>query len=128
MKYLSHYLEQAQTDCFRKHGAFFCFSNESFAKNKDPDIGDAYVNVGAGLLCPEINAKQLIKELQEATESAIAQDIAENGKVAIIHRELANHECEYVGCYQEALPALEGYGFDEREIREIFLKGELILS
>lgn len=45
MKYLSHYIQDAQTALFNKTGAFFAFSQEQFNDAKKDGI--TYVALGA---------------------------------------------------------------------------------
>lgn len=67
MKYLSHYLEEAQTKAFEKAGAFFAFSNSQFDEKKKDGV--KYVDMGAGLICPKENMVTLARELNQATEA-----------------------------------------------------------
>jgi len=115
MKYLSHYLEAAQTAAFKKHGAFFAFSNKQFDEKKK--AGVTYVRMGAGLLCPKDNAAKLDAKLDAVYKEGVAADVAENGIDAIISRELANHECYYSGDWTDAAEALDAYGVTEEQLR-----------
>ena len=115
MKYLTNYIEDAQTEAFRKAGAFFAFSNDQFDEAKVEGV--KYVSVGAGLICPKPNVESLMKSLDETHKAGIAQDIAENGKKAIIHRELGNHEYSITWSIQDTSYALEGYDITDEEIR-----------
>ncbi len=48
-------------------------------------------------------------------------DLAENGKVAIIKRELYNHECFLTGDYMEARNGLSSeYGITDEEIKKVY--------
>ncbi len=118
MKYLSHYIQDKQTQAFNEAGAFFSFSNEQFAKMKKEDI--EYCHVGAGLICPVDNAKQLIERLEQISQEGIKQDIEENGKAAIIRRELFNHECFYSGDICDCVESLKGYGFTYDDIYQVY--------
>ena len=115
MKYLSHYMENQQTAAFKKHGAFFAFSNQQLDEQKQPGI--AYVSIGAGLIAPKDNANQLIADLDSIHLSAVAQDLAENGVKGIIHRELANHECQITGDYDIVISILADYGITAEQIK-----------
>lgn len=120
MKYLSDYTNDAQTELFNKVGAFFAFSNEQLeGKIKE---GIKYVNMGAGMICPKENAKELIDSLSVIQDKGIEKDIEDNGIPAIIRRELDNHECDYTGDYEPALEVLDQYGISEQQIREVFFK------
>ena len=115
VKYLSHYIEKKQQDLFAELGAFHAFSEKQF--NEQKKNGVKYVSMGNGGICPEINAKKYIKGVIRLTEEAIQDDIAENGKKAIIHRELGNHE--YVITYDitDTVNALYNYGINETEVQ-----------
>ncbi|OEF77678.1 hypothetical protein OA5_16955, partial [Vibrio cyclitrophicus 1F111] len=93
MKYLSHYIQDKQTQAFNDAGAFFAFSNQQFDEAKKEGV--KYASLGMGLICPVDNAKQLMTRLDSIAQEGIAEDIKENGKKAIIRRELFNHECFY---------------------------------
>lgn len=118
MKYLSHYIQEAQTECFRKHGAFFAFSNKQFNEQKEEGI--KYMSLPSGMIAPEVNIKELVFELDKIHTAGIKADIAENGKAAIIQREMNNHECQITMDPTDAVEALEGYGISEEEIKEGF--------
>lgn len=115
MKYLSDYMEDAQTKAFTKHGAFFAFSKEQMREQQKAE--EQYVSCGAGLIAPRATAKSLMLELNEIHDNAIKLDIAENGIKAIIHRELGNHECQIVGDYSEAVDVLQPYGITEDQVK-----------
>ena len=118
MKYLSDYQENAQTRLFNKTGAFFAFSNKQFDEAKKEGI--KYVSMGAGLICPEPYVKEMIETLDSIYRGAIKKDLKENGKEAIIKRELYNYECFYTGNISTAVENLDPYGFTEEEIRVIY--------
>ena len=118
---LQTYIEKEQTALFNKLGVFFAFSDKQFAEKKQDGV--KYVSLGAGCLCPKDNVKTFVAEHEALRQKAIATDIKENGKTAIIKRELANYECYYTGDISEAVDALEGYGFTEEEIYQVFCKG-----
>ena len=107
IKYLSDYMQDAQTKCFEENGAFFAFSSSQLNEKKVEDV--VYVNVGSGLICPKENGKKLLKELEDIVTAGIAQDIKENGYENIIKRELNNYECYYVGEIDDAVDALSSY-------------------
>ena len=62
MKYLTNYIEEAQTMSFDRAGAFFAFSNKQFDEKKVDGV--KYINCGAGLICPKDKVEQLMKELK----------------------------------------------------------------
>jgi len=116
MNYLSDYTNDAQTELFNKVGAFFAFSTEQL--NKARKEGVLYVNLGAGLICPKGNAKELVTGLTKIQDIGIEKDIADNGIKAIIHRELGNHECQITMDYSEVVDILEPYGVSEQQVIE----------
>ena len=115
MKYLSHYMEAAQTRAFDEAGAFFAFGQKQFDEKKKPDV--KYYSLGAGLICPKDTADKLTEALDNISKAAIKQDIDENGKKAIIHRELANHETQITMDITDTVSALDGYGITAEEIQ-----------
>lgn len=115
MKYLSNYVEDAQTDLFDEMGAFFAFSNEQF--NEQKKEGVQYVNLKHGLICDKKNVGALIDGLDNIQALGIKKDIAENGIKGIIHRELGNYECQISMCIDDALGALSGYGVTAEQVQ-----------
>ena len=118
MKYLQNYIEEAQTEAFKKAGAFFAFSNQQFDEQKKEGV--EYVSMGAGMICDKEKAKQLIEDLENIHKEGIVQDIAENGIEAIIKRELANHEAEYTGDISDTYDALKAYEITWEQIDKVF--------
>jgi hypothetical protein len=118
MKYLQDYQERAQTTLFNKTGAFFAFNNDQF--NEQKQEGVKYISMGAGLICPKDNVKELIERLDSIHKGAIKRDIKENGIEEIIKRELYNHECFYTGDIEDCFNSLENYGITEKEIQEVY--------
>lgn len=114
MKYLQDYQEAAQSEAFRKYGAFFAFSSKQFHEQRKEGV--KYTHLGLGLICPSDNAKTLTDALKSINEAAIKQDMVENGKKAIIWRELANHECQISGHPEACLEKLAGYPITKEEI------------
>ena len=115
MKYLSDYTEAKQTALFNDCGAFFAFSQSQFDEKKKDGIN--YSNVGSGLICESEFCDKLIEGLENINTEAIKQDIAENGKKAIIHRELANHECQITMSIADCVNKLEFYPITKEEIQ-----------
>lgn len=113
MKYLSNYTENLQTELFNKTGAFFAFSNAQFDEQKQEGVN--YAAIGAGLICPKSNVDALINGLDRINSDGIAADIADNGIKAIIHRELANHECQISMDISDAVAKLADYPGITRE-------------
>ena len=118
MKYLSDYTNEKQTQAFDEAGAFFAFSQKQFNEAKREGI--EYCSMGAGLICPVENAKHLFDRLEKINKEGIAQDIQENGKKAIIRRELFNHECFYTSDITACVEKLEDYGYSASEIYQVY--------
>ena len=115
MKYLSDYMNDKQTEAFNKYGAFFAFSNSQYNEKKKEGV--KYNSLGAGLIAPVGTGKALSNELERIYNEAIKQDVTDNGIKAIIHRELANHECQLTGDYSEVIDKLKDYGITVEQIK-----------
>jgi len=111
-------MEQQQTALFERYGAFFAFGNKQFDEQKEDGV--KYVSLFSGLIAPKDNAKRLLEELEAITDNYIKRDIKENGKTAIIERELANHEAGYTYSIDDTVTALEGYGITTAEVQAVF--------
>lgn len=118
MKYLSNYVEAAQTELLNQLGAFFAFSKQQFEEQKKDGV--QYVSMGAGLICPTDNAQNLYEGLGKIHTAGIAADIAENGIQAIIKRELYNHEAFYVNRLDDTIAALEGYNVTREQVAKVY--------
>ena len=115
MKYLTDYTDKKTTELLDECGAFFAFSNKQFDEAKQEGV--KYVSMGAGLICPKDNASKFAREFDAITSEGMKQDLAENGRSGVIHRELGNHEyCITMGI-SETVWALDEYGITEDEIR-----------
>ena len=111
-------MEQQQTAAFERYGAFFAFSDKQLKEKRVKGI--KYVSLFSGLIAPKDNAKRLLEELEAITDNYIKRDIKENGKTAIIERELANHEAGYTYSIDDTVTALEGYGITTAEVQAVF--------
>lgn len=118
MKYLSDYTEDAISETMKKHGAFYAFSTSQFNENKVEGV--TYIQTGSGMLVPKENIKVLIEEMNKIYEDGIKQDMAENGLVAIIKRELSNYECYYSGEIEDAVDALKEYGITYEQVENVY--------
>lgn len=114
MKYLSNYMQDAQTQLFANVGAFFAFSNQQFDEKKVEGV--EYSQLGSGMIVPKGKEQEVMDSLDSIYKTSIAQDIAENGKEGVIRRELFNHECFYDGGISRCIEALSDYGFTREEI------------
>lgn len=128
MKYLSDYMEQAQTEVFEKYGVFFAFSSEQFQeglKKVGANENNKVCEFGGGMYGLSKNADAIIEALDNIQKNAIAQDIEENGIEKIISRELGNHEAQITGSIADTVDALEGYGISKAQIakhyKEVYL-------
>ena len=122
MKYLSDYLEKAQTEAFETTGSFFAFGQKQFNERKIEGV--KYVNMGTGLVCPKGKEKELQTLLDIAYEEAIIADVKENGAYAIIQREYFNHECQIVMDRSAMLDAIAGHvqRYPEKFTQEVINK------
>jgi len=118
MKYLSHYVEAKQTLLFERTGAFFAFSKSQLEDGSKGRPKADFVSLGGGLLAPKENVKDLVNGLSEINSEGIAADIAENGKPAIIQRELGNYETQLSGDMSETVEALVDYDISEADIKK----------
>ena len=107
MKYLSDYMNEAQTELFNNTGAFFAFGNTQFDEQKKNGV--KYAHLGAGLICPVKNIEQIITGLKTIIENAIRQDVSEDGAEKIIEREYFNYESQISMSTEEAKSALTDY-------------------
>ena len=118
MQDLNYYTEQATTELFKKYGAFFAFGNDQFQEKMTKGV--SYVHCGAGLIVPKKAVNTFIDELDKITQTGIEKDLAENGKKAVIHRELANHEAQISMDIFDTVCALANYPITENEIKAEF--------
>jgi len=118
MKHLTDYTNTATSKALKDHGAFFAFSTEQFDEQKLH--GTKYTQMHHGMICPTANVTALNTALTDIHTSAIAQDLAENGTTAIIHRELANYEVGYTGDITDTVQALAAYGITAEQINTYY--------
>lgn len=118
MKYLSEYIEEEQSKAFKDHYAFFAFSQSQLTERQLLCIKQ-YVSIGAGLIAPKCMALPLINKLAEITAKGIQQDISDNGIVAIVRRELDNHEYSYTMDTTDTIEALSEYPVTAEQIERI---------
>ena len=108
------------TDLFNRLGTFFAFSQEQFDEQRKEGV--KYVHLGSGMITPKGTEGTLIDELAEIAQRGREQDLKENGKEAIIRRELRNHEATYVYSIESTIEALKGYPVTVEEIQKEFNK------
>jgi len=114
MKYLSDYMKDATTQLYAAKGAFFAFSAAQLEEKRVPGV--EYSTLSTGLIVPVGNELAVWDGYETIYKNAIAMDIAENGKDAIIRRELFNHECFYDCEVARAIDALADYKFPREDI------------
>tara|TARA_B100000519_G_scaffold198646_1_gene208496 strand:+ start:619 stop:1014 length:396 start_codon:yes stop_codon:yes gene_type:complete len=114
MKTLSNYTEEKTSNVLKKYGAFFAFSDKQFNENKKENV--KYSRLYSGLIAPSENVKKIMSELEKVNNEGIKQDIKENGIKNIIHRELANYECQITGDVTDACDILKDYGVSEEQV------------
>lgn len=119
MKMLSNYTQEAQSTLFDSLGAFFAFSDAQFNQSRKDGVN--YCSLGNGLIVPKENAKALVNGLESISKKGIESDLAENGRKAIIRRELFNYECFYTNDISDCVDALSDYGIEREEIRAEYL-------
>lgn len=108
------YRDEAQSKLFDKYGVFFAFSNEQYKKSAKPGV--KYVTPGMGMVCPKEHVKVVMKELGEIHKKAREMDLAQSSRKEIIHRELANYECQISCDIDDAVDALKSYGITREEV------------
>lgn len=118
MKSLSSYTNDALTQLFNESGAFFAFNQQQFEQNEQEGV--VYCSLGAGLISPKESASSVVKGIANISKKGIERDLAENGRRAIIKRELMNYECFYVGDVTDCVEALEDYGIEKDEILSVY--------
>lgn len=121
MKTLNDYADKAVSSALKKFGGFFAFSDKQFEEAKDPNLKRSdYCKDGSGLIAPKKNMKALVEAINKAYDDGIKIDLAENGKKAIIKRELYNHEAFYTYSTEDTAQALKAYGITPEEVSEVF--------
>ena len=115
MKYLSDYINSSQSNVLTKYGAFYAFSKQQLDEKRI--TGVEYESAGMGLIVPLGQSKALNIELDAVYDKGIEQDLKENGVTTIIHRELANHDCQISGDYGDVIRLLKQYGISADQVR-----------
>lgn len=121
MKYLQDYITDKQTEAYNKYKAFFAFSDEQLKEGLDKFnlTIEECCPIGYGLYCSKLNNKKLRLELNNIYKEGVEQDIKENGKEAIIVRELLNHEAYYTYDIEDTYDALDGYNITREMIMQM---------
>ncbi len=118
MECLHDYTKEDQAALLNRLGVFFAFSTEQFNEGKKEGV--RYRGMGAGMICPIGNEKELIAEISRIAREGIVQDLSGNGRDGIILRELSNHECYYTGDISDCVDRLQDYGITKDEIAVVF--------
>jgi uncharacterized membrane-anchored protein len=118
MKTLSTYTDEKINVLFAKYNGFFAFSQSQIDEAKKQNI--KYVYRGGGLYHEAGKQKEFDADYEFMIKEAIEQDLKENGKEAIIKRELSNYECYYICDISDAVEALKDYGITKEEIQAVF--------
>ena len=122
MKTLSTYTEEKINHLLAKYSGFYAFSQKQFEEAKKENI--KYVSRGAGLYHEAGKSKEFDADYKLMIKEAIEQDLKENGKEAIIERELINHECYYTYDISDAVAKLSDYNITYDEIKAEFNKNK----
>lgn len=109
---------QLHDKLFLTTGAFFAFSTKQFNEAKTADT--KYVDLGAGLICPKVNMKELIEGMTRISKQVIAIDLEQNTVSEIIQRELANHEAQITYDISDTFDALDGYNITREQVQNEF--------
>jgi len=120
MKYLSDYIEKAQTECFSKHGVFFAFSTKQY--NEKAKKGILYKNIPMGMFCPAENIRQFMEEMKNIEAKGVRDDLIENGILGVINREFGNYEVQFDDDLSRVYDALKNYPIDKKTIKSEYPK------
>jgi hypothetical protein len=122
MKSINDYTGQLTSKLLADNGAFFAFSQKQLEEKKKPGIN--YIDLGAGLICPEEKGINLINEFDAIIKNAIKQQVADFGAEKIIEYEYFNHETQITGDVQQVLDVLSTHSelFPQIFTKEIILK------
>ena len=118
MKNLTEYTKEATSKLLDEMGAFFAFGDKQFNEKKKEGV--KYCQMGIGLICPNDNAQKWLDGISKIHTEGIEQDKKENGKEAIITRELWDYESFYSGDFDDAVTALQDYGYTFEDIQTVY--------
>ncbi len=122
MKNLSTYINEKINHLLKKYNGFFAFSEKQFEEAKKENV--KYVCRGAGLYHEAGKSEEFDEDFKLIIKEAIEQDLKENGKEAIIERELENYECYYTNDISNAVIHLKDYDITYDEIKAVFNKNK----
>lgn len=124
MKYLTDYTKEGMDKIFEDLKVMFAFTDDQLQEemaNKGIPKGTKLTALGAGLILPTDNKQEFKERYAKVIDEAVKQDLKENGRAAILQRELANYEIGYAWegiDDQNFRSGIEDYGFTEDEIQE----------
>ena len=122
MKNLSTIINEKINQLLKKYNGFFAFSEKQFEEAKKENV--KYVCWGAGLYLEAGKSEEFDEDFKSIIKEAIEQDLKENGKEAIIERELENYECYYTNDISNAVIHLKDYDITYDEIKAVFNKNK----
>lgn len=120
MKAQHEYSENALSQLWQETGCFFAFGEKQFSEKKQDCV--TYIHIFAGLLCPKDKENEVVTRMNNIATEAIELDMSENGKEAVIIRELYNHEAFYTWDIESTFDALAGYPITLEDVQAVFDK------
>lgn len=128
MKYLQDYIEEEQSKLLEDFGVFFAFNDEQFKEGAEQNKhlkpeGTKWASLGAGMYMPSVLVDAFNDAHKLCVEKGVQKDLAENGREAILERELGNYE---IGLAWDGYndpnfrSAIKDYGFTEEEIKQAY--------
>jgi len=113
-------IDDILSDIFKKHGAFFAFSDKQFEESRKDGV--SYANMGAGMVAPVDSVSALSVEINNASKERIRKTLELNTIEEIIHYELGNFECQISCDPSDAFASLSAYGITEDQVRAEYPK------
>lgn len=107
MKNSNYYLKKPLRKLFKKHGAFWAYSEKQFKSQKKEGI--EYLKMLNGIFFPKEKKDEFLEGLEFEINEAIKSHHAEYGAVKIIEYEYFNHETQISGNIQELKDTLQRY-------------------
>jgi flagellar motor switch protein FliG len=114
------YIQNKQSELFKKLGALWAFSKEQFEEQRQEGVVYNQISWLGGLIVPKQNAKQLIDQLSEIHKKGREINKKNYTKEELIRDELINKEVFILMDITPAQDALYGYGFTEKEILKVY--------
>jgi len=120
MKRLKDYTNILMDKLYKETGSFFAFGSKQL--NKQAVKGVKYVSANYGLLIPVDKLDYFTSQLSYILKKSIEDDIKDNGKEAIIIRELEAHECFKTKDIGDCVDYLKQYNITRNEIQWCFIR------